>query len=316
MNVQESMPRGFDRHYIGVSPQLLARVRQNWVAQRLDLDTIWRDSIPTLPGFTEIDNLSVFPDSRPIDLLMLFDQGCCWVDALRHAAEALQARPGDGKLERDQVRGLFAVTTRLRDELAAVRTLTIAGLSMPAMQISRAISEDVDLALALMVRRKLAQAFAECRSPEDAAEFWRRHVAGGRAFRLVAQALYRFGLDYSEDSEYVRWRKEVLVFLGSAVHSSFVGMAASEGRSTAGKLNPASQECIYFTTIRMQELCAYSQVIGGDLKADLTALEADCALAEMRLRFARDGGEIIIDQMRWLTGTRVTPAGTNCGIVH
>ncbi len=123
--------------------------------------------------------------------------------------------------------------TRLRDELAAVRTLAIAGLAMPAMQISRSISEDVDLALALLVRRKLAQAFVECRSPEDAAEFWRRHVAGGRAFRLVAQALYRVGLDYSEDSEYVRWRKEVLVFLGSAVHSSFVGTAAAEGRAPA-----------------------------------------------------------------------------------
>ena len=100
---------------------------------------------------------------------------------------------------------------------------------MPAMQISRAISEDVDLALAIMVRRRLAQAFVECRTPEDAAEFWRNHVAGGRAFRLVAQALYRFGLDYSEDSDYVRWRKEVLVFLGSAVHTSFVGAASGEG---------------------------------------------------------------------------------------
>ena len=316
MNVLESMPRGFDRHYVGVSPQLLARVRQNWVAQRLDLDTIWRGSIPTLPGFTELDGLSVFQDSRPIDLVMLFDQGCCWVDALRHAAIALVARPESGKLQQDQVRGLLAVTTRLRDELAAVRTLAIAGLAMPAMQISRAISEDVDLALALLVRRKLAQAFAECRSPEDSAEFWRRHVAGGRAFRLVAQALYRFGLDYSEDSEYVRWRKEVLVFLGSAVHSSYVGMAASEGRSSAGRLNPAAQECIYFATIRMQELCAYSQVIGGDLKADLTTLEPDGELSETRLRFARDGGEVIIDQMRWLTGARDAPAEKGCGTVH
>ncbi len=316
MNMFKTWPGGFDRHYKGVSPQLLARVRQNWIAQRLDLDEIWRGSIQTLPGFADLDGLPDFPDSRPVDLLMLFDQGCAWVEALRCVSNALVSRPGDGRLEGCQARGLLAVTTRLRDELAAVRTLAIAGLAMPAMQISRAISEDVDLALALLVRRKLAQAFAECRSPEDAAEFWRRHVAGGRAFRLVAQALYRYGLDYSEDSDYVRWRKEVLVFLGSAVHSSFIGTAAAEGSGAAGGLNPAAQECLYFATIRIQELCAYSQVIGGDLKADLAALAPTGDLTDMNLRFARDGAEIIIDQMRWLTGSREAPSGRGSGIVH
>ena len=177
---------------------------------------------------------------------------------------------------------------------------------MPAMQISRAISEDVDLALAIMVRRRLAQAFVECRTPEDAAEFWRNHVAGGRAFRLVAQALYRFGLDYSEDSDYVRWRKEVLVFLGSAVHTSFVGAASGEGAVAVGPLNSAAQECLYFATMRVQEMCAYALVIGGDFKSDLAGLTPGEPLSDSRLRFVRDGGEIIIDQMRWLTGSADT----------
>lgn len=292
--------RGLDRHYVGVSPQLLARIRQNWLTRRLDLDAIWRESIATLPGFAELDRGHTFADSRPVDLLMLFDQGCCWVDALRHTLLALRARTDTGRLTSEQVRGLLSVTGRLREELAAVRALAIAGLAMPAMQISRAISEDVDLALALLVRRRLAQAFVQCASPGDAAEFWRSHVAGGRAFRLVAQALYRVGLDYSEDSEYVRWRKEVLVFLGSAVHTSFAG-AAPPDRTAAGPLNAAAQECLYFATIRLQEMCAYSMVIGQELKCDLAALPLGEGLDATRLRFARDGGEIIIDQMRWLT---------------
>lgn len=315
MGSLETSRRGLDRHYIGVSPQLLARVRQNWLAQRLDLDAVWRDSIQTLPGYVELDMLPVFADSRPIDLLLLFDQAACWVDALRRAAGLLEGRAG-GRLTPEQVRGIVAVTTRLRDELAAVRTLTIAGLAMPAMQISRAISEDVDLALAIMVRRRLAQAFVECCTPEDAAEFWRNHVAGGRAFRLVAQALYRFGLDYSEDSEYVRWRKEVLVFLGSAVHTSFVGAASEESAVVAGPLNSAAQECLYFATMRLQEMCAYALVIGGDLKADLVGLVPADALTDARLRLVRDGGEIIIDQMRWLTASADAPPRTFGGPVH
>lgn len=301
-SVLDATHRGLDRHYVGVSPQLLARIRQTWLTRRLDLDAIWRDSIPTLPGFADLDRGFAGADSRPVDLLLLFDQGCCWVEALRHAALGLEARAQAGKLTPEQVRGLVSVTGRLRDELAAVRTLVIAGLAMPAMQISRAISEDVDLALALLVRRRLAQAFVQCASPGDAAEFWRNHVAGGRAFRLVAQALYRVGLDYSEDSDYMRWRKEVLVFLGSAVHTSFVGSPPTDQLAATGPLNVAAQECLYFATIRLQEMCAYSMVIGQELKSDLAGLPPGDGLDDMRLRFARDGGEIIVDQMRWLTG--------------
>ncbi len=315
MSILETTRRSLDRHYLGVSPQLLARVRQSWIAHRLDLDAVWRESIQKLPGYGEIDALPVFNDSRPIDLLLLFDQACCWIDAVRRAAAMLDGRP-ETRLTPEQARGLVAVTNRLRDELAAVRTLTIAGLAMPAMQISRSISEDVDLGLALLVRRRLAQAFVECRTPEDAAEFWRNHVSGGRAFRLVAQALYRFGLDYSEDSDYVRWRKEVLVFLGSAVHTSFVGAASGDGPVSDGPLNGAAQECLYFATMRMQEMCAYALVIGGDFKSDLAGIGGDDALADNQLRFVRDGGEIIIDQMRWLTGAADAPERGRVRAVH
>lgn len=302
--VFETTRRGHDRHYTGVSPQLLARIRANWSAQGLDLDAIWRDTIQRLPGYGELDHLPEFPDSRPIDLLMLFDQACCWIDTLRHVALMLQTRADQARLTPDQTAALAAITARLRDELAAVRMLSIAGLAMPAMQIARSISEDVDLALAILVRRKLAHGFVACRTPEEAAEFWRRHLAGGRAFRLVAEALYRFGLDYSEDSDYVRWRKEVLVFLGSAVHTSFTGSAAVERGGADDGLNPTAQECLYFATIRVQEMCAYSLVLGTDLRADMAALVPAPGMPTQRLRFAQAAGEIIVDQMRWLTNTR------------
>lgn len=292
-------------------------MRQNWSALGIDLDAIWRDTIPALPGYAELDHLPAFSDSRPLDLLLLFDQGCCWVNSLHQASLMLQElSAGEGtaavnRLTPQQIEGIAAVTTRLRSELAAVRMLAIAGLTMPAMQISRSISEDIDLALALLVRRKLAQSFVTCRTAADATEFWRRHVAGERAFRLVAQALYRYGLDYSEDSEYVRWRKEVLVFLGSAVHTSFIGSAATTAADSGASLNAAALECLYFATVRLQEMCAYSLVLGNDLRHDLAALRPDGELARAHLRFVQSGGDIIIDQMRWLTGNAESslPAG-------
>lgn len=300
-----------DWHYVGVSPQLLARVRLNWSALQLDLDSVWRDSVRNLPGFSQVEHSAGLNDSRPIDLLLLFDQGICWVDSLRHVCLMLQRHGGqERRLVPEQVQALAAVTSRLRTALAAVRMLTLAGLTVPAMQISRSISEDVDLALAMLVRRKIARAFVECVSPEDAADFWRRHVAGGRAFQLVAQGLYRFGLDYSGESDYVKWRKEVLVFLGSAVHTSFVSGAAAERGAAEGGLTPSSQECLYFATIRVQEMCAYSLVLGADLRRDLADLPPPEGLPGTRLRFMRTGGEILIDQMRWLTEDRAPETST------
>ncbi|MEL7346575.1 MAG: hypothetical protein AAFN17_02370 [Pseudomonadota bacterium] len=303
----EGSATSLDRHYRGVSPQLLARVRQNWSVLGIDLDLLWRRSIQHMPGATPlVEELSV-PDSRPIDLLLLFDQAAIWVDALRDVSSAMRARGQEARLSAAQTMALGAVTTRLMSELAAVRMMSLAGLSLPAMQVVRSLSEDVDLALLLLVRRRHAQSFVDARSPEEAAAFWRRHVAGGRAFRLVAQALYRFGLDHGDDSDYARWRKEVLVFLGTAVHGSFASVAGST--DAPGRLDSASQECLYFATTRLQEFCAYALVLGADLRADLAAFEPASPLEAERRALLTRGGDIIVDQMRWMTEDRAAVPG-------
>ena len=207
--------------------------------------------------------------------------------ALRQAAAG---RPS--ALSGDQLRGLLAILARLREEIAAVRVLAITGLTTPAMQIMRSISEDVDMALVVLLRPKVARQFAECRTPEEAGEFWKRHVAGGRAFRAVAEQLYRVGLDYSEDSSYARWRREVQVLLGAAVHTSYVG---------TGGHGSGANDCLYFTTLRLQELCVYALMLGQALRADLAAAAAAEPAEQALVRVALEGGEIVLDQMRWLT---------------
>ena len=141
----------------------------------------------------------------------------------------------------------------------------------------------------------MARQFAECRTPQAAGEFWKRHIAGGRAFRAVAEQLYRVGLDHSEQSSYARWRKEVQVLLGAAVHTSYVGHS-QEAAGTDG---------LYFATLRLQELCVYSLMLGQALRVDLAAGTAAATTAEQALiRVALEGGEIVLDQMRWLTAAQ------------
>ena len=284
-----------DSYYRHVSPQLLARVRQLWSSRGLDLDSIWREAIRELPGFRALDQAHGPQDSHPVDHLLLFDQAALWVHCLMIGARCVWRATAAGRrsaLSGDQLRGLLAILERLRGEIAAVRVLAVSGLHMPALQIIRSISEDVDMALVVLLRPKVARQFAECRTPHEAGEFWKRHVAGGRAFRAVAEQLYRVGLDYSEDSSYARWRKEVQVLLGAAVHTSHV----------SGGSGITATDCLYFAALRLQELCVYSLMLGQALRADLArgAATADAAERAM-LRIALEGGEIVLDQMRWLT---------------
>ena len=294
-------PEAYYRH---VSPQLLARVRQLWSARGLDLDLAWRVAVRQARGFLPFRLESPPQDSRPADLLLLFDQAAIWIHGLQVGVGGAWRLASAGRttaLSGDQLRGLLAILVRLREEIAAVRVLAVTGLPTPAMQIMRSISEDVDMALVVLLRPKVARQFAECRTPEAAGEFWKRHVAGGRAFRAVAEQLYRVGLDYSAHSSYARWRREVQVLLGAAVHTSYVGAGGSGADVT---------NCLYFATLRLQELCIYSLMLGQALRTDLAAAlaTADAAEAAM-LRVALAGGEIVLDQMRWLTAAD-DPAGT------
>jgi len=304
---------GLDAHYRQVSPQLLARVRLLWAARGLDLDALWRRTVRDSPGFAALPPEAAPVDSRPVDLLLLFDQGAIWVQCLRAATGYALERgavgaAGDGGLSVEQVQSLSAVLARLRQEMAGVRVLALAGLATPALQVARSLSEDVDTALLMLLSRKAARRFAACRSPQEAGAFWRRHVAGGRAFRTVTEELYRIGLDYGQDGSYARWRQEVLLLLGAAAHSSYPGAAAGRHAPPPAGLDPQAQECLHFAALRVQEMCVYSLVLGRALHEQLAAwlaraeAEGDVAAGPVLplLRGAARGGEIIVEQMRWL----------------
>lgn len=244
--------------YPGLSPQLLARVRQLWSAQGLDFDFHWKLAIRSMPGFRAAPRLRDAEDSAAVDLVFLFDQCVIWVRALQAAAGC---RPDAGGLDPAQWHGLAAVGARLTEQLTALRVLAMTGLPMPAMQIARSVSEDVDMMLVLLARRQLAARFVACRNVDDASEFWRRHIAGGRAFQIVTQKLYDIGLDYSPDTEYGRWRKGALSVLGTAVHTNALPPPASL----------QNDDSLYFATFRIHELCAYAQMIQPQLTGWLAA---------------------------------------------
>ena len=242
--------------YPGVSPQILARVLQLWSAKGLEFDGHWKLAVGSMPGFRPLPRLET-RSSAPVDLVFLFDQCVIWVKAL-HAAAVAGKSQGTPGLYPEQWQGLAAVSARLIEQITALRMLALTDLPMPAMQIARSVSEDVDMILVQLARRRLAARFVACRTVTEANEFWRRHIAGGRAFRAVAEKLYDIGLDQSSDTEYGQWRQNVLTVLGAAVHSNALAPPSNDRRSVL-----ANDDSVYFSAFRIHELCAYSQLIAA-----------------------------------------------------
>ncbi|WP_300581126.1 hypothetical protein [Marivita sp.] len=251
--------------YPGLSPQLLARVKQLWSAAGLDFDRAWREGLRSLPGFRGLPRIETVSTSSDVDLVFLFDQCVLWVRALHDAATVGRLHQTNG-LSPAQWHGLAALTARLTEQLSALRLLALTDLPMPAMQIARSVSEDVDMALVLLIRPKLAQQFADCRSVEDANDFWRRHIAGGRAFRSISEKLYAVGIDHSADTDYAKWRKSVLTTLSAAVHSNALNTRVPMRQQGEVLLNGDS---LHFATFRIHELCALAQLVEPDLTAAL-----------------------------------------------
>ncbi|QRF69147.1 hypothetical protein [Ponticoccus alexandrii] len=287
--------------YPGLSPQLLARTKQLWSARGLDFDPAWRGGIRALPGFCAVPRVANVTDSAAVDLVFLYDQALLWVRALHAATAAAYSRSIEG-MSVAQWHCLAGVTARLTEQMTALRLLSLTGLPMPAMQIARSLSEDVDTALVLLIRPKLAQRFADCRTAEDANAFWRRHIAGGRAFKAISEKLYSVGIDHSADTDYAKWRRSVLTILSTAVHSNLVNpLTGSTDRDTA----LVNDDSLYFATFRVHEFCAYAQLVTPGLTDLLDS--AGKAAPDSFAQLAAPLSAILINQIPSLTAPSHEP---------
>lgn len=270
-----------------------------WSARGLSLDDTWQATIGSLRGFNGHGGLTHPIDSIPTDHFFMFDQAIIWVASL-NAAASIALETASTRLTRQQWEALQAVTYRLIEQLDAIRMLFLAELPTPAMQIARAISEDVDMALAFVARPKLARRFVDCNSVVDANEFWRRHIAGGRAFKAVSERLYQVGLEFDQSGEYAAWRREVKAILGTAVHTSFRVPETVDGSRASGRFHETCA-CLYFVTMRLQELCAYSHVLQTDFGEDLATVARSEAPRQSTLigTLTARMSEITVDQLRW-----------------
>ncbi|WP_170759002.1 hypothetical protein [Ruegeria lacuscaerulensis] len=299
IDTRQDKPISFERSYPGISPQLMARTRQLWSAKGLDLDEIWNKTIVRFRGFQSGRNWVHDGDSGPIDNFFMFDQAVMWVASL-HASATAAENVAETGLSAPQWAALRALTFRMIEQLDAIRLLFLTDLPTPSMQIARSLSEDVDMALAFVSRPKLAKRFVECGTIEEANEFWRRHIAGGRAYKAVSEQLYRAGLELNQSEEYCNWRRQVQTILSAAVHTSYRSPAAYREPTAPGRFSETG-DCLYFVTLRLQEMCAYSHGLCAEFSEDLSTISRkgpnDAEDGLQRLTPAIS--QITMDQLRW-----------------
>ncbi|MDP5220763.1 hypothetical protein Q5Y75_26600 [Ruegeria sp. 2205SS24-7] len=293
---------GFDASYPGVSPQLMARTRQLWSARGLDLDAAWRGTVRQLKGYQPVVSRTGVAPSFPEDVFFLFDQSVIWISALQCASETA-GRQADSNLDPEQWLAVRHVLGQLLEKLAAIRMLSLADFSAPTMQIARSVSEDADMIVLFLTRPKLAARFVECRSKDEATGFWRKHIAGGRAFRSITEQLYRSGLDFDTDGSYARWRKDALGVLSLAVHTSF-GPQGTPPSTQEG----AAWDCLYFVTLRVQEIFAYSHIVSVFLQADLDRMipSTEGAQDANMLRASAAARDLVLEQYKWMSTADLT----------
>ncbi|WP_162946804.1 hypothetical protein [Ruegeria sp. EL01] len=262
------------------------------------MDDVWRKTIVRFRGFRLFEDWDTGLDSHAVDTFFMFDQAAIWVASLHSAAAAAIDLPTGG-LTTAQWEALRALTFRMIEQLDAIRLLFLHDLPTPSMQIARSISEDVDMALAFVSRPKLAKRFVECTTIEEAQDFWRRHIAGGRAFKAVSERLYRAGLEFDQDGAYAAWRQQVKSILGTAVHTSFTDARKSGLKPVAGQFSETG-DCLYFVTLRLQEMCAYSHVLNAEFGQDLAAVH-NAAMPDANDCIGRLTpliSEVTVDQLR------------------
>ena len=175
-----------------------------------------------------------------------------------------------------------------------MRVLAVAGLPTPAMQIIRSISEDVRHGAGrCSCGPKVARQFAECRTPQEAGEFWKRHIAGGRAFRAVAEQLYRVGLDYSKTAATPAGARRSRCCW--ARPSNLLCRRRRAGRRLGWQL-PLLRDAAAAGAVRLLPDAGPGAARRPRRRGDRGG-PAEQAL----IRVTLEGGEIVLDQMRWLT---------------
>ena len=167
-------------------------------------EELWRDEYPAYgtegrPGFEIHDLLSEAKDenaSRTVPsigkLVRCFDEFALWYVSLIAVLWEGTKLHDDKHVSR---KVYLALLSHVCHQHFAIRQLVLNGFDIAAKQILRSLVENLDVAVLMGIRPELQQEFLKTESAEASNAFWHRHLARGKARRVIEAHLTELACD-------------------------------------------------------------------------------------------------------------------------
>lgn len=123
---------------------------------------------------------------------------------------------------KQQLAGCLVALSRLATDAMAIRTLVVGGFEVQARSLATNLGESAELLAGLVLNPEIASEFYDAKEPEEAREFWHRHVSKGRLRNRIRDHQRERGVPEDAILEFSAWLSEERLVWGASKHPSFM----------------------------------------------------------------------------------------------
>lgn len=174
-------------------------------------------SVPTIEAMAnERNNRDSISGLAP--WLVAFDECVSWlVSVAITLREALHA----SETPRKELRVYTMLSATMVSQYLSIRRLVLAGFDISARQLLRCLVEYKDVAALLHERPELIEEFFNTQDEQQSNAFWHKHVAKGKARKILDERLTSIA-GLGENDSFLEWKRGTDAMLSMTVHPSYL----------------------------------------------------------------------------------------------
>jgi hypothetical protein len=212
------------RYYPKLDPNLKRRFLAACESEAINYEALWsRNRANLLRGKIGACREDVL--GKASAHLFILDFCIIWFSSYTEAlAVAFLVRRQNSERD-DQHNVANLISWRICTELVAIRKLVLEGLDVPAKQILRSMSENLDALGLATISAEFCADFIEDQDVENANKTWHKYISKGKARKLIKNNLPVY---FAENiTEHDIYREEEEKVLSAAAHPSFISSFVS-----------------------------------------------------------------------------------------
>lgn len=291
------------KHYPELSSKLKRRFLEICKKNEIDYKSLWADSRKSLlrKRITKCRE-----DIREQASAYLFILDFCLIWFVKYTdvlAISFFSVSIDKKADRKH-NVITLICWRICAEIIAIRKLVLEGLDVPAKQILRAMSENLDALGLAALSEEFCEDFVNDQEVEHANKTWYKHISKGKARKLIQEGLPLNIRDIIDELEMYRDQEEKV--LSAAAHPSYISSFVSlfpefdENRDSdnigiSSVFSPFSLRTLRYCAYRLLMHCVYDIVLFKTYERYIQELEYEPTLKVKKfIKNGRDASIFII----------------------